>query len=232
VWAIEDFYPRTASNLVHLGRDITSRPTTRATFSSMLNLTAGRNITEAGQVLALTPIFFISVTAKVNGFAIYSSVYDDDPMRTVVGVVVEIEQYFAKVRAQSPHVAAVLTDHAGNVFEDPLGGCPLAAAELVVTRTIAASPSQTWRVDLGMCPAFRTHDTEYVQAQRARVVYVAIIVGGALAAMGAVACLGYCAHREMALQVSLAKQVCVRLSVCACVCLLVCGCVCGGWCAW
>ncbi len=93
------------------------------------------------------------------------------------------------------------------MFEDTLGGCRASEAELTIQRPVAASPTQTWTVEVGMCPSFRTHDPEYQSRQRARVVYVAIIVAGTVVCLAAVGCLAYFTQRELALQVTLAKQV-------------------------
>ena len=37
----------------------------------------------------------------------------------------------------------------------------LSSAETVITSSVYATPTQLWRVDIGMCPTYRTNDSVY-----------------------------------------------------------------------
>ncbi len=160
-----------------------------------------------GQTLVLTPVFFISVTANATGFAMFSTVHDDDPTRTVLSAVAVLEDYFASVLAVSPHVVVAVTDHTGATLPSPHSACGMGGAEEVVSHTVAASGTQEWRVDVGMCPAFRLQHPEHVHGLRDRATYLTFIACAAAATVAGVLLMTRASQRELKLQVSLAEQV-------------------------
>ncbi len=163
-----------------------------------------------GQTLVLTPVFFISVTANATGFAMFSTVHDDDPTRTVLSAVAVLEDYFASVLAVSPHVVVAVTDHTGAMLPSPHSACGLGGAEEVVSHTVAATGTQEWRVDVGMCPAFRLQHPEHVHGLRDRATYLTFIACAAAATVAGVLLMTRASQRELKLQVSLAEQVCCQ----------------------
>jgi hypothetical protein len=101
----------------------------------------------------------------------------------------------------------VITDHTGAAYSSPSSGCDLQDAEAVVGQVVNVTAGQAWRVDIGMCPPFREHHPEYLHGLRDRATYVLVIAGTAASLIVGVFLLSYFGHRELALQVSLAKQV-------------------------
>ena len=124
IWVGADVSPRTSANIPFIGRDFSAKQQNRdglASLQRQAQLAAGGGVNGAGgaaaaggssgsggatnsatsqQFTALSPLFFFS-TVKAWGFVMYSTVYDDDPLRVVMIATPIVDEFFKQVSAAS-----------------------------------------------------------------------------------------------------------------------------------
>ena len=132
--------------------------------------------------------------------------FDEDPTRTVLLTVSTMDGYFAPFHEASPHLAVSITDHTGASFLSPNNGCSMVEVLSTLTSLVAASATQTWRVDAGMCPRFQTNHPNHKRGMKDRGMCAALVATAAI--LGILRLMSLSA-RENALLGSLAKQVSV-----------------------
>jgi hypothetical protein len=211
---ILDVAPQSPSNLPFLGRDMSATPSSDVILTDLLHAgvaavsagggtksNSGRQLTFAG-TLTPNPGGF-----NATGYALYSTVHDDDPTRSVLYMLVLVDDLLDSIVAKSAHVVATLTDHSGGQFTSARSGCALTDAVGVVSRAVIVStaPLREWRIDIGQCPEYSQAHVAASSILLAVRVCVAVIAVATVAGMTAMIYVVLAHERELHNRVSSAK---------------------------
>ncbi len=83
VYLVDDVFPKGPIALPTLGRDVTSRAVHRASLAAIVASTRTLNVSTAGQAVFVGALEFLP-SANATALVMYSTVFDDDPLRSLL----------------------------------------------------------------------------------------------------------------------------------------------------
>ena len=206
-WLIEDVAPRNSETLAFLGLDVSGSSVNRAALEVLGSNATGSEVQSGlSQAVAVTGIFTLPTAPPLLGFAMYSTVFEDDPTRVVIVAASVLAEYDAIVFAGSPLVAVVVVDHTGYVYASPSSACALDSADQVLTKTMNVTQSQQWTVLVGQCPEFTSQQLDGTTGRYNAWVYIAGINVAAVVAIAAVLLSVYMHEKDVVLRIAIAKH--------------------------
>ena len=230
LWLVEDFAPHTPHTSKIVGRDITSR---QLNVDAIVQLTGcpvdGEVSPQAGVVaspvpapaqltepsvggaacsqpaLTITPLMHIPA-GNGTGFAMFTTVFDDDPTRGLVLAAVLLDEFLEPMASRSRLVVVEVNDHADGVHVAPGSGCALMDAEAVLAGEVWVGDGQVWRVSIGQCPAYRLKHGNYVSAQARLQAYLLVVAVGTIASVVCVIVAVHAHQTDTDLRIAIAKH--------------------------
>jgi hypothetical protein len=207
LWLVADVTPRTALSVPYVGVDLSLSP---ENLEGLTKLQAASDATPASarsdQLVSLTGLFlYPSASPPALGFTMFSTVFDDDPTRVVLASGLLLDQFLDDVIAKSVDGVVVrVTDHLN--LSTMTNGCDIDNADYVLQSTVNVTPSHSWRVEIGQCPAYTRAVTAKSNRWVSLYIYLAVIcVLTALAVAGLLAGV-YTHEKEMNLNIRVAKE--------------------------
>lgn len=166
IYVILDVSPHTPTILSYVGLAVTFEPDLRHAIY-MLESMIRENTTVSdvplplfGKALSMTGIGSLSPFG-VPGFgsALFTSVFDEDPMQYLLIATNSIDSFTTAVTATSPDVTVTLTDQMGNGYH--FGSCAdsdavtrLVSHAFVGTVEAGTQNPDSWKLNIGQCPSY------------------------------------------------------------------------------
>ena len=207
VWVVTDVCPKGPLSLLFLGRVVNPSNAPNLALRTLQNLTDNYSVTTGGQVVVASPLTYFAVASSWS-VTMYASVFDNDPMQTVLVGATMWPLYFQPILAKSEYISVQVTDHLGNVIAANGSACAMSEVDQpsLLSTVVHVNVAQSWRVDIGQCPGFQEHSVSYGGYKTKVAVYLSGICAFAFVASACVVAAALWHENDARVRVTLAKH--------------------------